>query len=740
MADNGRYDDIHAVSMPKTIARFRDRAHCVNFRQFRAEMPYCQPDRCAALNGLYGHNHKNTSNTTGNYYDYMAEGHQSGGGGFWTGPWENEVMTGRLVKTSITGGWVTVAGVPGHIAFTKPVTSWSSAEYPVGSHIITSGFSNPLLNGHFKVSSLSGFTMFVTAYGVGASYSESSIGTLMEDWMYSSGSLPNWLKVPKDVDSNPLGALNWVGEAIEGEILTAFFGKYQNGYADAGSTADALPHLHVPAGWDYWFGINGDEGVSYNGGIDDEYHTRAAVGSYVTAANTRGVGSEEYYEYLTNCTSATWASNRITIVVGYKHNCIVGDRVDLDLTVPSGYRTAYKVDQVISDYSLRLEAFAGGNITSLGAITTAGRAYLYGAHQEILMARKAAAWITERRADEPWLMWFCPHAPATDAGNGNNRMTNYQNTISPKEYARTQGVSPSIDGKVTSYSYNAGTGKTTINFTGPAPTSGTAFGVGDTFWLANLAGQPTILPTPTFDPTTETYYTITDTDGTSYVKFAGALSPNSGGAGGNILGSLWDSSGSYQIRMELLKALDDAVEILDQALEAKGWAGTTVVFFFSDNGSLYYEHGEAGIKLDYGYEGMVHLPMYMRHPGMGAQSVDRLMVTQDLPLTVLDIFGLTTHYAHTTRDGLSFLRAMDSTNPYYNRSTYHNGSIGDSCVRQDLYKYMNPGFRGGADLYDLTTDPGENTDISGANPSITGPMQTTLTALQTCSGETCRTA
>jgi len=94
----------------------------------------------------------------------------------------------------------------------------------------------------------------------------------------------------------------------------------------------------------------------------------------------------------------------------------------------------------------------------------------------------------------------------------------------------------------------------------------------------------------------------------------------------------------YRNRLESLRAVDDLVGRVFEALAAAAELDRTVVFFTSDNGFLYGEH-RLGEKL-VAYEESLRVPLYVRLPGRPGLASDALVVNTDLAPTIAELAGV----------------------------------------------------------------------------------------------------
>ncbi|MHA1733915.1 MAG: sulfatase [Promethearchaeota archaeon] len=182
-------------------------------------------------------------------------------------------------------------------------------------------------------------------------------------------------------------------------------------------------------------------------------------------------------------------------------------------------------------------------------------------------------------------------------------------------------------------------------------------------------------------------------------------------------------------------------------LDARGLAGDTVVFFYSDNGGL-----SDGVRpptcnaplrngKSYVYEGGIRVPLLVRWPGVvpGGATCGVPVTTPDLYPTLLECCGLPAD-PDQHRDGVSFHRLLldpgaDATRgpvfwhyPHYNSNAARPASV----VVDGDWKLIEWLEDGALELYHLGRDPGETTDLSGREGVVTARL---LALLRSWRGE-----
>ncbi|MHA7130859.1 arylsulfatase [Algoriphagus namhaensis] len=181
----------------------------------------------------------------------------------------------------------------------------------------------------------------------------------------------------------------------------------------------------------------------------------------------------------------------------------------------------------------------------------------------------------------------------------------------------------------------------------------------------------------------------------------------------------------------MVERIDKYVGEIVAELEALGLAENTLIIFASDNGA-HLEGGAdpeffdsngiyRGHKRDL-YEGGIRTPMIAYWPGKvkaGAQS-DFIGAFWDLLPTFADLAGVK---VDAQLDGISFVPSLfgtgeQKTHDYLYWEFHEQG--GKQAVRQGNWKLVKLQVFGGEEpvfeLYDLSTDPSETTDLSDKNP------------------------
>ena len=203
-----------------------------------------------------------------------------------------------------------------------------------------------------------------------------------------------------------------------------------------------------------------------------------------------------------------------------------------------------------------------------------------------------------------------------------------------------------------------------------------------------------------------------------------------------------DITERYQLGLESLLSVDDAVARIMDTLRQSGELDNTLVVFTSDNGFLQGEH-RIPIGKIWPYEPSARVPLIMRGPGIPAGLHLRQTVANiDLAPTIADFAGVR---PGLTEDGMSLKPLFADPGVFWGRDLLHEGPLNDqlqmkfSVIRTPRWVYTKR-IAGGDELYDLQRDPDELTNLR-SDPDSAGvrqSLESRLTALSACRGITCR--
>ncbi len=182
----------------------------------------------------------------------------------------------------------------------------------------------------------------------------------------------------------------------------------------------------------------------------------------------------------------------------------------------------------------------------------------------------------------------------------------------------------------------------------------------------------------------------------------------------------------------MIRSLDRGVgEVLD-ALKQNGIDDNTIVIFTSDNGGAWYT-GLTDINAPYRgwkatfFEGGIRVPYFIRWPDgieAGLQS--------SLPAHHLDLFPTIAAAAgipadiFAAGDGRNLLAALEAPEPESDESPFFWKSGGYRAVRHGGWKLQVADNPSKTWLFDLTTDPTEQTNVAEAHPEIVSELRQLL--------------
>jgi arylsulfatase A-like enzyme len=168
----------------------------------------------------------------------------------------------------------------------------------------------------------------------------------------------------------------------------------------------------------------------------------------------------------------------------------------------------------------------------------------------------------------------------------------------------------------------------------------------------------------------------------------------------------------------MVKMIDDELEKVMDALEAKGMKENTLIVFTSDHGNMCGDHGRWFKKLP--YEGASHVPLLMYIPEgitpgvMNGRTIDQLVESTDIMPTLLDLIGV--------KDKVHGMQGQ-SLLPLLRGDTHEwkNEVFMDDAVIEGDYKFvynsegsskLNPEWKKTFEIYNLRTDPHESINLA----------------------------
>ncbi|MEM0968053.1 MAG: sulfatase [Verrucomicrobiota bacterium] len=195
----------------------------------------------------------------------------------------------------------------------------------------------------------------------------------------------------------------------------------------------------------------------------------------------------------------------------------------------------------------------------------------------------------------------------------------------------------------------------------------------------------------------------------------------------------------------MVKSMDDAVGHVVTALKQSGQLDNTLIIFTSDNGGLTqrngkHDHFTENLPLRRGkgsaYEGGTRVPTIMHWPGViePNSTCDEPIMGIDVYPTLLEITGIDGSAEHNAAmEGMSLTALLEDPNTELDRDLhwhfphYHAG--GDSpysAIRSGKWRLVELFEDGSLELYDLSEDLSESTNLAAARPEIADELHQRL--------------
>jgi arylsulfatase A-like enzyme len=202
----------------------------------------------------------------------------------------------------------------------------------------------------------------------------------------------------------------------------------------------------------------------------------------------------------------------------------------------------------------------------------------------------------------------------------------------------------------------------------------------------------------------------------------------------------------YRERLESLQAVDEMVGNIVNTLKAQGKMRNTYIVFTSDNGYHIGQH-RLGTSKTTAYEEDIRVPYIVRGPGVPAgRTLDHMVLNNDIAPTFAQLGGVS---APSFVDGRSLVPLLGSAAPPL--SDWRDQFLVEQYHPQyqaPAYKALRTKYRtyvryadGGRELYNLTKDPYElNSRHRTADSALLSSLNTRLSTLNTCVGDSCQTA
>lgn len=148
-------------------------------------------------------------------------------------------------------------------------------------------------------------------------------------------------------------------------------------------------------------------------------------------------------------------------------------------------------------------------------------------------------------------------------------------------------------------------------------------------------------------------------------------------------------------------------------LDALGIADTTLVAITNDHGEELGDHGKFGHGHNL-YDYMVRAPLTIRYaPAFPPQRVDEIVEHVDFAPTLVDVLGVDPMAKADGTSLLELVRGQDVRRPSYAIVEMLHGR---RAVRVGSWKLVRSAEEDWVRLFDLSTDPGEKTEVAAEHP------------------------
>lgn len=179
-----------------------------------------------------------------------------------------------------------------------------------------------------------------------------------------------------------------------------------------------------------------------------------------------------------------------------------------------------------------------------------------------------------------------------------------------------------------------------------------------------------------------------------------------------------------------VRSVDERVGTVMKALKLRGWLDDTVVVFTSDHGEAFGEQGLFAHGKSY-YESMTRVPWIMAGPG-----VPKGLVVRD-PVGHVDLLPTLHATLGVAKAWTPKLQGQSLTHTFQGkpagRPVYLDGAGKKSGYRDGIvdgrYKLITR-IQGPSELYDLTADPGETTNLAASKPDVVARLTQLLEAFR----------
>jgi arylsulfatase A-like enzyme len=179
--------------------------------------------------------------------------------------------------------------------------------------------------------------------------------------------------------------------------------------------------------------------------------------------------------------------------------------------------------------------------------------------------------------------------------------------------------------------------------------------------------------------------------------------------------------------------MDACIQVIFNALEAKGILDETIVVINSDHGETLYDHGcyfdHHGL-----YEPTLHVPLIIRYPGKvpAGKRYSGYARHEDLMPTLMELIGLEPGIDFDGNNLMPVVRGEVSSysSEYYLTECTWMRKHGWRTPEWKLIVALEPDFhfKPEVELYNLIEDPGENTNLAEQCPDVVAHLRQRMEA------------
>ena len=177
----------------------------------------------------------------------------------------------------------------------------------------------------------------------------------------------------------------------------------------------------------------------------------------------------------------------------------------------------------------------------------------------------------------------------------------------------------------------------------------------------------------------------------------------------------------------MMENIDINMGRLDSFLSENNLLDNTIVIFTTDNGPVGgFSTYTAGLRGTKGspWEGGHRVPLFIKHPSgglVGGRTIEGLTTIEDLFPTLLDLCSVPVP-ENANFDGISLAPALRDEAPVPDRQLVVQINRGKLDPKSAAILWRNWRVLWGDNLYDLTTDPGQEKNIINERPDIFAKM------------------